>query len=47
MSEDQAVVASESVSEEVMSQSTNEFLTFRSGEEYGMDILKVQETTWL
>ncbi len=46
MSQDQAAVVSEPepVSKEVMSQSTNEFLTFRlGGEEYGMDILKVQE----
>jgi purine-binding chemotaxis protein CheW len=45
MSQDQAVAAtSEPSGKEVMSQSTNEFLTFRlGGEEYGMDILKVQE----
>lgn len=44
MSQDQAEAVSESSDTEVMSQSTNEFLTFRlGGEEYGMDILKVQE----
>jgi len=45
MTQDQAAVAiSEPSGEEVVSQSTNEFLTFRlGGEEYGMDILKVQE----
>ncbi len=45
MSQDQAVAStSEPTGKEVMSHSTNEFLTFRlGGEEYGMDILKVQE----
>jgi len=44
MSQDQAEAISESSDNEVIDQSTNEFLTFRlGGEEYGMDILKVQE----
>ncbi len=44
MSQDQADAISESSDNEAISQSTNEFLTFRlGGEEYGMDILKVQE----
>ncbi len=44
MSQDQAETVSELTEDEVIGQSTNEFLTFRlGGEEYGMDILKVQE----
>ncbi len=43
MSQEQAIIETE-LSSTVMSQPTNEFLTFRlGGEEYGMDILKVQE----
>ena len=44
MSQDQAEAISESSDKEEVSQPTNEFLTFRlGGEEYGIDILKVQE----
>lgn len=43
MSQEQAVAATESAGN-IVGQTLNEFLTFRLGtEEYGMDILKVQE----
>ena len=43
MSQEQAIIETE-LHSTIMSQPTNEFLTFRLGEEeYGMDILKVQE----